>query len=66
MIGNFLELVMLASDGATLVDCLVLNAGTNFGVGSAITVYGYTPGVRYFQNAQGAVTAELVLVGRAY
>lgn len=65
IVGNTSELVMVASDGVTVVDCLLVNAGTNFQIGSPITINGYTPGVRYIQNSQAAVTQELVIIGRA-
>lgn len=65
IIGNTSELVMIASDGVTVVDCLLVNVGTNFSIGSPITISGYTSGVRYIQNSQAAVTQELVIVGRA-
>ena len=64
IIGNASELVMVASDGSTVVDCLLVNVGTNLNFGSNITIYGYTPGIRYVQNSQGTVTTELVVIGR--
>lgn len=64
IMGNTSELVMVASDGVTVVDCLLVNIGTNLTMGNPITINGYTPGVRYIQNSQVAVTQELVIVGR--
>ncbi|WP_176714415.1 hypothetical protein [Dehalobacter sp. TeCB1] len=56
--------MMLGSDGTTTVDCLLVNTGTNFGTGGNITIFGYTPGLRYVQNSQGVTTSELVIVGQ--
>lgn len=64
IVGNTSELVMIASDGVTVVDCLLVNVGTNLTIGSNITINGYIPGVRYIQNSQVNVTQELVIVGR--
>lgn len=64
LVGNTFEIIMVGTDGVTPVDCLVVNAGTNLNVGSIITINGYTPGVRYVQNSQGALTPELVVIGR--
>lgn len=64
ILGNTSEVVMVASDGMTVVDCLLPNQATNLNVGSNITINGYTPGVRYVQNSQGTITSELVIIGR--
>ncbi|WP_434510312.1 hypothetical protein [Desulfitobacterium sp. AusDCA] len=65
IIGNTTELVMIANDGVTVVDCLLVNEGINLTIGSTITINGYTPGIRYVQNSQTALTQELVIIGRA-
>lgn len=64
LIGNYSELILVAADGTTIIDCLLIGANTDLSIGSNITVSGYTPGLRYVQNVQGAVISELVVIGR--
>lgn len=62
IVGNSTEVVLVASDGTTIIDCLILGTTTSLNVGSTVSVYGYTPGLRYIQNTQGGTTSELVLI----
>jgi hypothetical protein len=64
-IGNSSEIIMISSDNSAIIDCLVINSsGNNIYIGRNATIYGYTPGVRYVQNSQGAIITELVIIGR--
>lgn len=65
IVGKTSELVMIANDGVTVIDCLLVNEGINLTIGSTITINGYTPGIRYIQNSQTSLTQELVIIGRA-
>ena len=64
VISNSSETVMLANNDNTIIDCYLVGAPSGLNPGSTITVYGYSPGLKYVQNSQGALTPELVLVGR--
>lgn len=64
IINNAAEVTIVGNDGGSLVDCLLVNGGTNLTIGNSITIAGYTPGIRSIQNSQGAVIPELVFIGR--
>lgn len=63
-IGNSIEIIMLANDGTSMIDCFLIGYDANLTVGANVTVYGYCPGLRYAQNSQGLVTAYLTLIGQ--
>lgn len=63
IIGNSTEMIMIASDGTTIIDCFLIGNNTNPTSGVSVTVNGYSPGIRYAQNTQGGVTPELVFIG---
>lgn len=62
-IGSSSEIIVLANDGRTMIDFFLIGRNQNFSQGAPITLYGYTPGIRYVQNAQGVATTGLVLLG---
>jgi hypothetical protein len=64
LIGSSSELIIIAGDGATILDCFLLGLNSTPTPETLITVYGYCPGIRYIQNAQGGITSELVLIGQ--
>lgn len=62
-IGSLSEIVVLANDGRTLIDFFLIGRNQNFSPGSPLTLYGYTPGIRYVPNPQGISSPALVLIG---
>lgn len=62
IIGNSTELILMANDGTTIIDCFLIGSNLTLTPGSTVTVYGYSPGLRY-QTTQGKVTAGLALIG---
>ncbi|ODA41964.1 hypothetical protein [Desulfosporosinus sp. BG] len=63
IIGNSTEMIMLTNDASTMLDCFLIGSNLTLTPGSAVTVYGYSPGIRYAQDAQGRVTPQLALIG---
>lgn len=63
LIGNSSEMVMKTNDGTTRIDCFLIGSNVALTPRSSVTVYGYSPGIRYAQNAQGRVISELALIG---
>lgn len=63
VIGNSSEIIIKTNDNATIIDCFLIGNNQVLTPGSTITVYGYSPGIRYMQNAQGRVTTQLALIG---
>lgn len=62
--GSSSEILVLANDGRTLIDFFLIGRNQNFTPGAPITLYGYTPGIRYIQYSQVISTSGLVLIGR--
>jgi len=62
VIGNSTEIIMMTNDGTTIIDCFLIGSNLTLTPGSSVTIYGYSPGIRY-QTTQGKVTSELALIG---
>ncbi len=65
-LGSSTEIIVLANDGRTLIDFFLIGRMQSFSTGAPITLFGYTPGIRYVQNTQGVVTPGLVIIGSLY
>jgi len=63
IIGNSTEIILKTNDDTTIIDCFLVGSNQVLTPGSTITVYGYSPGIRYIQNTQGRITSELALIG---
>ena len=63
IIGDCTEMIMVTNDNTTIIDCFLIGSNLTLNPGSSVTVYGYSPGIRYGQNTQGRVTSELALIG---
>lgn len=63
IIGNSTEMIMQTNDATTIIDCFLIGSNLTLTPGSSVTVYGYSPGIRYAQDAQGRVTPQLALIG---
>ncbi len=63
--GEVAELVLVATDGSTIIDFLLLGDSGDLNVGDMVTVYGYVVGQVEVQNKMGGQTTQLMMVGNA-